>query len=103
MVCAVRHVDGLGLADGLAVVQRLDAGEKLCVLVDDVRDAQQEVGALDRLDGGPTGLRRPGRLDRGVDVLLGGLRALSEDLAVRRVHRLEGPPVRSRPEGSVDV
>ena len=103
MIGAERDVDGARLANGLAVVERFDAGKELGVLVDDIGDLQQDVRALDRLDRFPCGKRGPRRLNRGIDVFLRGIGARGEHLAGRRILRLERASVGCGHERAVDI
>ena len=86
-----RKVDVARLADGLAVVQRLEDGQLARPLLDQARDPEEvlaPVSAAHRPPGALVGVARGPH--RPVDVLAAGLGDLREDLLRRRVDRLEG-------------
>ncbi len=71
----------LGHGDGLAVVERLDGGEEVGVLLNNVGELVQEPAAVvgcGLLPGGVEGLAGGG--DGDVDILLGGLADRGNDL-----------------------
>ena len=73
MIDRVRHVDGARLANGLAVVQRLEQSELLGVLFDEVGHLVQDNSALGLRGLAPGFERLPSSVDRAVDVFLGGI------------------------------
>ena len=73
MIDRVRHVDGARLANGLAVVQRLQQSELLGVLFDEVGHLVQDNSALGLRGLAPGFERLPSSVDRAVDVFLGGI------------------------------
>ena len=88
-----RHVRGLGHGERLAVVQRLELGELVLVLEDEVTDAPDDPAPVRRGHPAPrAGLEgRAGRADGPVDVLRVSFGDPGQGLAGRRVGRLEGP------------
>ena len=98
------HADvDLGHVDGLAVVERLDGGEEVEVLLEQLREAVQQLAAvLRRLlpPGALEGLAGGG--DGDVDILLGGLLDGADDLFVGGVDDLEGLAVDGLDELVVD-
>ncbi len=96
MVGAQRHVDGGGLPDGLAVVQGLHHGQPGGVGVDQVGYLEQHgrPGLGTHVLPGPVGLPSGGH--RGVDILLAGIHAGGQELAVGGVEGLEGLASRAR-------
>ena len=68
-----RHVDVAGLADRLAVVERLDHREEAAVLLDHAGDGVEVLGPLMAGQRRPFRLRLPGRGDRIVDIVGAGL------------------------------
>ena len=89
---AVGHRRWLVLRDPprLADVRGLEPGELLCVLVDDVRERQQELHPVLRrlqLPGGPCVLRG---IDRARDVVCACTRHLGDHLTGRRIQDLHG-------------
>ena len=93
VVDRVRDVDGARLADGLAVVERLDKGEMLGVLLDDVGDLVQDDGALGLVGLAPGLERLPCRVDRAIDVVFGGVGDGGELLAVCGAVGVDGAAV----------
>jgi hypothetical protein len=73
MVGSERNVGGARLADRLAVVDGLDRGQQLQILVDPVGDLIEDCGALGGRRGGPFVLGRVRGIERKLDI--GGLRA----------------------------
>ncbi len=87
-----RHVRGPRDGERLAVVQRLELGQLIGVLEDQVPDPPDEAAALRRGHRAPRALEGlAGRPYRTVDVLDVTLGDPGEGLAGRRVGRLEGP------------
>ena len=85
-----RQVGGLGLADRLAVVDGLDHGQHVELLLDAVGDAQQRQRALRRRGVAPGVLGGVRGVKRQFDVLGGGARHRADDIAVDRRNVLEG-------------
>lgn len=64
----------LGQGDGLSVVQRLDSGESIKVLLDQLGELDEQLATVLWADLGPWALKGgAGSLDSNVDILLGGL------------------------------
>jgi hypothetical protein len=80
----------LGHGDGLAVVEGLDGGEELEVLLDEVGELEDHDGAGVGSDLAPGALEGlAGGLDGGVDILLGGLADRGDDLLGGGIDGLE--------------
>lgn len=80
-----------GHGDGLAVVERLDGGQEVEVLLGDVGELVQHGAALFRGDPAPLALEGlAGGSDGDVDILLGGLGDGADDLLGRGVDDLKG-------------
>ena len=77
-----RHVEVTGLADGLAVVERLEHREQARVLLNVTRQRVEVPGSAVPAQLPPTVLRRLGCRDRRIDVLRRALRHLRELVAV---------------------
>lgn len=80
-----------GIGDGLAIVKRLNSGEKLGVLLDDVGKLEHEVGPGVGGDvQAPCGVERlAGGRDGKIDILLGAFADLADDLLGGRVDDIE--------------
>ena len=103
VIGGIGHVNGHGLPNGLAVVHGLDGGQQFLVLVDHIRDFQQDIGALVRLQVSPSGEGSPGGLNSGIHILLGGLGTLGQLLPCGGVGGGENPAVGGGNPRSVDV
>ena len=79
-----RHVDVARLADRLAAVERLDDRQLAGALLDQARDPEQVLAALERRQRLPRPRRGARRLDRLRDVLGPRERDLGERLLGRR-------------------
>jgi hypothetical protein len=92
-----RDVDVAGLADGLAVVERLQDGKEPAVLQDLPGQRVQIPGPGMTTESPPLGLGRSGGTNRPVHVARTGLGQPPDRLAGRRVQRLEGLSLTLRP------
>ncbi len=90
---AQRNVEGSGLADRLAIVERLDHGKMFRVFVDPVGNLIKDGGALLRRLLFPVFKRGPCGFFRVIYVLPGGLRADCERFAVGGAFGGEGGSV----------
>ena len=98
-----RYIDVLGHAEGLAVVESLDSGEKVGILEEQVGELAKKLSAVlgCLLPPGPVeGLA--GRLDGDVDILLAGLLDVCDNLFCGRVDDLEGLAINRLDELVVD-
>jgi hypothetical protein len=91
---AQAHVHLLGEPDRLAVVERLELGQLVRVLLHEVGELEHQPRPGCRGQLAPLALERPaGGLNRAIDVLRSGVGDLGDRLAGGRVDRLEGPTV----------
>lgn len=79
-----RHIDILCLADGLAIVERLDESQFVCMRIDDVGDLVEKGGTL--LDRGlfPRGKGFPGCVYGSIDILRRGFCTAGKFVTSRR-------------------
>ena len=97
------NIDVLGHAEGLAVVESLDSGEKVGILEEQVGELAKKLSAVlgCLLPPGPVeGLA--GRLDGDVNILLGGLLNTADDLLSGGVDNIKGLAVNGLYELIVD-
>ncbi len=92
VVHAQRNVGGPRQGQGLAVVQGLEHGQLLGVLLHQVRQLEENAAAFPPAHLAPRPALKgvPGGLDRQIDVFLVGRRHFRNDLLRPRVDRLEG-------------
>jgi hypothetical protein len=99
-----RHVDIAGLADRLAAVHGLEAGQLARALLDDARDAVEVARAIGARHRSPHVVEcAPRRGHRAVDVGRRGVADLAEHLLGGGVHRRQRPAIRGWSELAVDV
>ncbi len=99
-----RHVGGAGDGDGLAVVERLEFGEFVEVLFEQVAELPDEAAALGGLHAGPGAVVEgvAGGADGAVDVFRLGLGNVGHDLAGGGIVDGEGLAGGGEDEASVD-
>ena len=93
MVDAERQVGGCRLADRLAVVERLDQGEKVEILLHAIGDPEQDVGALRGRGPAPGVLGGVSRVERQFYVSRGRARDRAQPLAGDRARIVEIAPL----------
>jgi hypothetical protein len=93
-----RHVDVAGLADRLAVVERLEDGEQAAVLLHLAGERVEVAGAAVAAQRPPGRLRPPRRRHRRVDLLGAAWVKRASGLAVAglRLSKLSSPAARKR-------
>jgi hypothetical protein len=98
-----RDIDALGHAEGLAVIESLNSGEQVGVLLEKVGELHEKLSTVLRSLLPPwafEGLARRG--DGNVDILLGSLLDFTDDFFGRGVDDLEGLAVNGLDEFVVD-
>src|SRR5690606_15191354 len=100
-----RHVDHTGHALGLAHVDRLELGEFVCMRFDQVGDLVHDLFALDRRKVAPAAVieRGTGGSHGAIDVLVGRLDELRDDLARRGILDVDRLAARAVDPLAVDV